>query len=136
MAKYVKGQSGNPNGRPASPHSQARLRMAMSGSLDEIVAVVRQRALEGDMRAADLILSRCLSPLRASDPMVTLPLTGDPGADAKIITQAAGAGEIGPGTAQQFMSAVVGQTRVLEVTEILARLEILEAKARGIDAAA
>ena len=137
MAKFEPGRSGNPKGRPASPYSQAKLRATMGEDLPKIIGILRERAIEGDMRAIELVMSRCLGPLRASDPPVTLPLTGDPGQDARTIARAAGAGEIGPGTAQQLMGAIAAQARVLETTEILARLEALEAKgAIGPDATA
>ena len=87
--------------------------------------------MDGDMRAIELVMSRCLGPLRAADPTVTLPLTGNPGEDARTIAQAAGRGEISPSTAQQLMGAVASQARVLELAELEGRIAALEARTHG-----
>jgi hypothetical protein len=132
MARFEKGRSGNPQGRPKAVATQARLRELVGANLEDIIAVVQEQAMGGNMKACDLILSRCLGPLRASDPPVTLPLTGTPGEDARTIAQAAGRGEISPGTAQQLMGAIASQARVMEAAELLARIERLEEQADGI----
>lgn len=133
MAKFEPGRSGNPKGRPASPYSMSRLRAAMGEDLPKIIGILRERAMDGDMRAIELVMSRCLGPLRAADPPVTLPLTGNPGEDSRTIAQAAGRGEISPSTAQQLMGAVASQARVLELAELEGRIAALEARTHGND---
>ena len=134
MARFKPGQSGNPAGRPKGNVTQYKLRAALGEDLEQIIAVVRERAIAGDMGAVRLILDRTIGPMRATDPPVILPLTGNPGDDARTITQAAGRGEIAPGTAQQLMGAIASQARVLETAELLARIEKLEQQANGIPA--
>ncbi len=132
MAKFKPGQSGNPAGRPRGDVTQHKLRAALGADLEQIIAVVRDRAMAGDMGAVRLILDRTIGPIRATDPPVTLPLTGTPGEDARTIAQATGRGEISPGTAQQLMGAIASQARVLETAELLARIEKLEEQAHGV----
>ncbi len=92
----------------------SKLRAAMGEDPPKIIGILRERAMDGDMRAIELVMSWCLGPLRAAEPTLTLPLTGNPGEDATTIAQAAGRGEISPSTAQQLMGAVASQARVLD----------------------
>jgi hypothetical protein len=136
MARFKPGQSGNPAGRRPGNVTQYKLRAALGEDLEQIIAVIRERAMAGDMGAVRLILDRTIGPIRATDPPVTLPLTGNPGEDARTIAQAAGAGDISPGTAQQLMGAIASQARVLEMAELLHRIERLEEKANGVSTTA
>jgi hypothetical protein len=131
MAKFQKGVSGNPAGRPKGVANQASIRAIIGADLPEIISTLRDLALGGDVAASRLLLERCVPALKSTDAHVSLPLTGNPGEDARTITQAAGRGEISPGTAQQLMGAVASQARVLEAAELLARIEALEARAHG-----
>lgn len=131
MARFKPGQSGNPAGRKPGNVTQCKLRAALGEDLERVIAVVRERAMAGDMGAARLIIDRTIGPIRATDQPITLPLTGNPGEDARTIAQAAGAGDISPGTAQQLMGAIASQARVLETTELLTRITRLEEQVNG-----
>lgn len=131
MAKFQKGVSGNPAGRPKGVANQASIRAIIGADLPEIISTLRDLALGGDVAASRLLLERCVPALKSTDAHVSLPLTGNPGEDARTIAQAAGRGEISPGTAQQLMGAVASLARIIEAGELVARLERLEALAHG-----
>ena len=61
MARYVKGQSGNPAGRPkGSQNRHVAFREAVDASLGDLVDVLIKKALEGDMIAMRLVLERSI----------------------------------------------------------------------------
>ena len=66
MARYVKGQSGNPAGRPkGSQNRHVAFREAVDASLGDLVDVLVSRALSGDMVAMRLLLERSIPKVQA-----------------------------------------------------------------------
>ena len=69
MARYVKGQSGNPAGRPkGSQNRHVAFREAVDASLGDLVDVLISRALSGDMVAMRLLLERTVPRVQAETP--------------------------------------------------------------------
>jgi len=64
LKPYVKGQSGNPKGRPKLPDINEALAEALANEkngktmLQQILDSMIARALKGDVRAADFLISR------------------------------------------------------------------------------
>ena len=69
---FPAGRSGNPSGRPPGSGEAAALRAALASQLDDVIEIVVQRALSGDMQAAALLLSRCLPPLKPAGEAVAV----------------------------------------------------------------
>ena len=66
---FVKGQSGNPSGRPRSkPVTDELRRLGAAGAFDKIAAMLVQKAIDGDLKAAVEIMNRCEG--KISDRMV------------------------------------------------------------------
>jgi hypothetical protein len=59
--RFVKGQSGNPKGRPKGSHSPSdflRRKLAEGGTLEQVIAKVVVLALKGERWAIELIFDR------------------------------------------------------------------------------
>lgn len=61
MSKFIKGQSGNPAGRPRKGlASTEKLREAISNELPDVINVIVDKARDGDLFACKLLLDKCL----------------------------------------------------------------------------
>ena len=68
MPKYTKGQSGNPAGRPVgSKNKCTQFRELLEEDLLALAAVLRDKALEGDMNAMRLLLERLVPKAQVAD---------------------------------------------------------------------
>ncbi len=131
---FKAGRSGNPEGRPRGSRNKAT--MAVEALLDgEAKAIARkavEKALEGDMAAVRLCLERVLPPRRDRPVVFDLPkiegVSDALNASSAVLTACA-AGTLSPGEAVEVMGLISGHVRVLEMTEIEARLTAVE-KAR------
>src|SRR4051794_16846955 len=72
--RWVKGQSGNPRGRPVGrPDARTKITRALMDDGLEIARVVTDAAKEGDLQAASLVLSRIAPALRPETYPVRFP---------------------------------------------------------------
>ena len=116
MARFEKGRSGNPAGRPKGIVSQANLREAISNDLPEILAAMLKAAKGGDVAAAKLLLDRTIPPLKQRDTPVKIAITGqDIVKDGQAIIDALGNGQITPGEAGILFQALSSLARVKEI---------------------
>lgn len=128
MTKFQKGRSGNPKGRPAGiPSPTAKLRNIIADDLPGILAALVEKAKDGDVGAANLLLSRCLPPLRPQSEADEIPLAGETLAErAEGVAAAALAGELSPSVASELMAMLGQHGRILETAELMQRIERLE----------
>ena len=127
--QFIKGQSGNPQGRPKGSGLSARLRAAIEQDAPSIIKAMIEQAKAGDMQAAKALLDRVLPALKPESQAIHLPeLVAAPTlADkAKAAIDAAGAGDIAPSAASDMVSAIAGLAKIIETTELQKRLEALE----------
>lgn len=124
----MKGQSGNPSGRPKGiPNPTAQLRRMIDAVA--IVKRLERSALEGDVQAARTLLERVLPPLRSTTEPVILPghpFEADLTAQARAVLLAVSQGKLAPDLGSQLVAAIGSVARVSEVDELLRRLKILE----------
>lgn len=127
--QFIKGQSGNPAGRPKGSGLSAQLRAAIEQDAPSIIKAMIEQAKGGDTAAAKTLLDRVLPALKPESQAISLPeLVAAPTlADkAKAAIDAAGAGDIAPSAASDMVSAIAGLAKIIETTELQKRLEALE----------
>ena len=126
MAKFQKGQSGNPAGRPRGIVTQAKLRESIKKDLSAILEAMVRAAKAGDVQAARLLLDRTIPALKPT----TDPVTFTPGATladtGQAIMQAVAQGQMTTEQGTALISALTGLARVIEVDELARRIEALE----------
>ena len=130
MSRFKPGESGNPKGKPlGTKHASTKLRDVIAGDLPKILAMLRDRALEGDVQAASLLLSRCLPPLRPESATQAIKLSGASlGERAEAIVKAVVDGALPTSAAAELMGVLAGQAKILETFEMERRIAALENK--------
>ena len=133
MAKapnWLPGQSGNPAGRRPGTGEVSKLRVALGERVPEVLEAMVQRAIQGDVGAARLILERVVPPLKGREQAVVLALPdGTLTEQGRAVLAAVAGGELAPGQGTQLVAAIGNLARVAEVDELAARVAALE-KAR------
>ena len=125
--KFAKGNAGSP-GRPPGRGAVAELRDKLATDVDQIIEVLRAQALAGDPQAIRIVLDRVLPSLRPVELPISLDLPEGTLADqAQAVVRAAAGGDIAASQAAQIVTALGGVAKIVETTEILARIAALEA---------
>lgn len=121
------GESGNPKGRPKGSGDVAKVRAAIAARIPELLDAMMQRALDGDVGAARLLLERTVAPLKATElaQPLNLPL-GTLTEQGRAVMAAVSAGELAPGQGAALVGALGALARVAEVDELAARVAELE----------
>ena len=121
------GESGNAKGRKPGITARGKFRKQVESALPEIVANVLQSALQGDMQAVKLILDRCIPALKQTDEHIKITLPTRLAPAGEVVIQAMADGSVSPAQAQSVMALLSGQRALVEQTEVLQRLEAVEA---------
>jgi hypothetical protein len=131
--KWVKGmKSPYPTGRPKGALSKRdKVAQALNDQGPEVARVVVESALNGDMTAAGLVLSRIAPPLRAKPDLVQFRLNSDlPLAEqARQIMQAVADAKLDADTARILIGCLNSVAGIEAVAELENRIVVLEAKA-------
>lgn len=127
--RFTVGNKASP-GRPPGRGAVAEMRETLATDLHKIIETLRAQALAGDPQAIRIILDRVLPSLRPVElpAALVLPEGGTLAEQAQSVVQAAAAGELAPGQAAQIIAALGGVAKIVETTELLKRIEALEAK--------
>lgn len=140
QGRWLRGTSGNPQGRPPGrPNkSTAYLQELLAGKAEQVIRTVVNAAIAGDLRACKLVIER-LIPKRVGQPMEEgvareiASATDAPAALACIATAALD-GRISTTEAAELASVVEGYRRAVHTADLVARLESLEQRAEQRDA--
>jgi hypothetical protein len=134
--RFKPGQSGNPKGRPKGSRHRVTLlaEQMIDGAAEEIVTKVISFAQQGDPSSCKLLFDRIL-PVRKDRPtpfqLPHIDSAKDLPAVMASITEAVADGELTLSEAVEASRLIENYARAIEVTEIVKRLETLEAaKAR------
>lgn len=128
---FERGQSGNPKGRPkgARNHATVLAEALLDGEADAITRKLIDTALEGDTTALRLCLERLLPPRRGRPVAFELPkikTAADAIHASSLVLTACAAGSLSPGEASEIVNLISSHVRLLEMSEIEARLTALE----------
>ena len=128
---FQKGQSGNPKGRPKGARSKRTLAIEalLEGEADALTRKAIEMAKAGETVALRLCLERILPakkdrPVAFKLPPIESPRDATKAASALL--KAVAAGEITPGEAGEISKLIEGFVRIVEVSELEARLSELE----------
>lgn len=126
--RYTPGQSGNLAGRPPGIGRTVELKRMLFSRADEVVNTVIDKAIEGDISAAKLILDRLVPPLRATDQPVSIPRSdsGDIGDQSQLVLDSLLSGGLSADTATRVMQALVLHQTMTDIRDLEARISRLE----------
>ncbi|MFE1603334.1 DUF5681 domain-containing protein [Methylobacterium sp. ID0610] len=132
---FKKGQSGNPAGKPKGARHKTTVAMEalLAGEAEGLTRRAIELAQEGDTVALRLCLDRLL-PVRRNRPVpFALPpiaTTADLTKATSALLEAVARGELTPSEAAELGKLVDSHVKAIEVTDIQARLDALEAAKR------
>lgn len=111
---FLKGVSGNPAGRPKSEN--AVLRQKLAEQADDVMSVVVNAALAGDMQAAKLVLDRVCPPLKpqTAPVHVELPEAGSTESIGQTLIQAVSGGRLPADVALTMAQSLTALARIEE----------------------
>jgi hypothetical protein len=125
--RWQPGLSGNPAGRKPGTGSVQQLRVQVELLIPEIIQVLAAKAREGDIGAARLLLERVVPALKPVEAPQALQIAeGDLSSQAKSIVALAASGEVSLAQASQLVSALGTVAKLIEVDELLKRVDALE----------
>jgi hypothetical protein len=125
--RWKAGQSGNPAGRKPGSGEVAQLRAAIGKRVPELLQAMMDKALEGDVGAARLLLERSIAPLKAAEQTQALSLPdGTLTQQGRAVLASVATGELAPGQGSQLITAIGTLARVSEIDELQARITALE----------
>lgn len=129
MAKWQKGQSGNPKGRKKGGKTQSTIiRQQLESHSDEIINKVVEIALRGNLNAIKLCLERICPPLKQAEVSFEFGNIGGKSLTEKgeVIINSLAEGNITAHEARNAISILLTQGRLKEIDELENRLSSLE----------
>jgi len=130
MAKYLPGQSGNPSGRPRGSKNRSTVLMeSFEADLPALLAVSKEKALQGDMTAMRILLDRIVPVRRQVLPPLDLPELPQQATlteQAQFVISAVFGGDIAPDIGSQLITAIGATAKVAELDDIVRRIARLE----------
>jgi hypothetical protein len=122
-------KSPNPSGRPRGiVDRRLKLTKMLEGKAEDVLSVVIEAALDRDVHAANLILSRVMPALKSQDERVEFELdTKAPLAEqVEQVLKAMSEGNVSPDTAKQVIDALGVLDAIRAAEDLKQRLDVLE----------
>jgi Family of unknown function (DUF5681) len=131
-SQFQPGQSGNPSGRPKGSRNAATLALEslLDGEAEALTRKAVELALAGDITALRLCLDRILPPRKDRPIAFEMPPINnaqDARAASAALLVAVSSGNLTPSEASEVGKLIDGYVKSIEITEVLARLDKLEA---------
>jgi hypothetical protein len=124
--RFQPGQSGNPSGRPKNKTPATLLRKAIAEDMPDIITSLVELAKNGDVAAAKVLLDRVCPPLKPQAMPIYLPVNGSLTEQGNEVIIATLAGQIPPDIGSQLITALSHQAKLIEIDELMKRIEALE----------
>lgn len=123
---WVKGQTGNPSGRPKT--EMGLIREKLETVTPSVLAKVIAMALDGDLTAAKLVLDRTMPSLKPTDKPVSLDISPTAGmaTQAGRIFAAGTNGTLTTEQAAQLLASLANVAAIVEVNDLAKRIAALE----------
>lgn len=133
MARFKKGESGNPVGKPKGTlHKATRAALELlGGDLEAITQECIKQAKEGNLMAVKLVLDKLIPSAKELPLSLSLPKVegaSDLPAALSDVMAAVAQGDVTPGEGQALTAMLEAYRKGLEFTDIEARLRVLEEK--------
>jgi len=127
--KFLPGHVANPKGRAKGvPDKRTALTRALKEDAEEIISVVRAKALDGDMQAAAIILNRVAPPVKPQHDQVqfTFDPDGTLSDNVSDILKAVSDGRVPPDVAKSVIDSLGALALCRQTDEIEKRLQAIE----------
>ena len=115
-----------PKNRGRKPGSLGKVNALIREAAPDVVAAVINKAKDGDITAASLLLARAVPPLKAVSPSVTVRGPVQSLADLVRALLVAGVEDADPNAVSQLIRATLDATKVIESTDLESRVKSLE----------
>jgi hypothetical protein len=130
--QFVKGQSGNPAGKPPGcrNHASRVAEALLDGEVQALTRTALDRALDGNVAALRLCFERLVAPRRTRPVQLDLPPIEGPAdvaAAMAAITSAVAGGVLTPSEGAEVAKVVDTYIRAIEASDFDRRLKALEA---------
>ena len=130
--QFVKGQSGNPAGKPPGcrNHASRTAEALLNGEVEALTRTAVERALDGNVAALRLCFERLVAPRRSRPVQLDLPPIEGPAdvaATMAAITSAVAGGDLTPSEGAEVAKVVDTYIRAIEASDFDRRLKALEA---------
>lgn len=134
IGQFAPGLSGNPKGRPKGRvDKRNELRDLITPHVPDLLMKAIERALDGDTNALRLLLDRTVPVLKQQSNARPFELGADKSlADmGRGILRAVALGALTPDAGRELIDALSAQCKLIEVDEIMRRLQAIEDNAPG-----
>lgn len=135
MARFEKGRSGNPAGKPVGTRNRATevAEKLLAGEIEDVARAVVESAKAGDMTAAKIILDRIAPARKDRSVKINFPtMVGAAGLVSAFdaLLKAVAAGEITPSEGHGLANLLEARRKAMETDEFSKRIAALEQAVR------
>lgn len=129
--RWVKGQSGNPKGRPPGrPDARTKITRSLLDDGPAVARVVIDAALEGDLQACSIVLSRIAPAIKSQAERVVFEFDAAASMPAQIeaVLVAIAAGDVAPDVGREIIAALGTLAEARAAVDLEDRIRALEMK--------
>jgi len=126
MGKYIKGESGNPGGRPTGSTMATLVRKDIEQALPGILATVIKQAVDGELQACKILLDKICPNLRPQALPVSIELGATLPETGGNVLAATMSGIVPPDVGSMLITALSNQGKLVEIQELTERLQRIE----------